>query len=230
MANHTLLDCVNEVFKRVNNIQGDAAALTTLTDSARQHPIDITIQVVNEGIDELYSSSKVEKPLGQAEGTITLATNSRSYPLASDLVRLIFPLIDKVNTQFILQMPGGYEAILLLDPEQNDTGLPYYADISPVTGQLYMDRAASSDNNGKVYTYQYEKELNMTLATDTVPFNNAVFRAMVPAWVQLYKREMRNEFDQALYQMGIGRAARLLTEVEPRGSYSPRGTASFVWQ
>jgi hypothetical protein len=46
---------------------------------------------------------------------------------------------------------------------------------------------------------------------------------MVPAWVQLYKRELRNEFDQSLYANAIGRAARFLSELEPRDSWSPRG-------
>jgi hypothetical protein len=229
LANHTLLDAINEVFKRTNNIQGDAAALTTLTDSARQHPIDMAIQVINEGIDELYSSSAVEKPLGQAESTITLATGTRSYALASNLERLKFPLIDKTNTQFIISAPGGYEYLLLIDPEQDDTGLPIWAAISPVTGQLYLDRAPTSAENARVYTYQYEKDVSLVLATDTVPFSNVVFRSMVPAWTQLYKREMRNEFDAELYKMAIGRAAIFLTELEPRDSYNPRVKTAESW-
>lgn len=48
----TLLNGVNEVFKRIKLIQGDAAALTSLTDSARQHSIDLAIQIWNEVVDE----------------------------------------------------------------------------------------------------------------------------------------------------------------------------------
>lgn len=224
----TLLDAVNEVFKRVNVIQGDAAALTALTDSARQHPIDITVQVVNEGIDELYSQSHVELPNEQAEATITLVAGSRSYALNSNLTKLIFPLIDKTNTNFIWKYPGDYEGMLLLDPEQDDTGLPWWGIISPVNGQLFMNVTPTSIEAGRVYTYQYEKDLSLSSATDTMPFDNAVFRAMVPAWVQLYKREMRNEFDQSLYKMAMGRAARYLTEIDPRRTYSPR--AVDVWK
>lgn len=218
-----LLDCVNEIFKRANLIQGDAAALTTLTDSARQHPIDVAIQVVNEGIDELYSSSHVQLPNEQAEDTITLVNGQRSYPLNANLTELIFPLIDKTNTQYIWKFPGTYDDMLQLDPEQDDTGLAWWAIISPVNGQLFLNVAPTASDAGRIYTYQYEKDLALSLATDTVPFNNKVFRAMVPAWVQLYKREMRNEFDGDLYKMNIGRAARNLTEIEPRQSYSPRG-------
>jgi hypothetical protein len=219
----TLLNAVNELLKRVNVIAGDAAALTTLTDSARQHPIDIAVQVINEGVDEIYSISRLPKPNSQAESTITLATGTRAYALAADLVTPLFPLRDKTNTQFIWEFPGGYNGLLDLDPEQDDTGLPIWGAISPVNGYLHLNCAPTSADNGKVYTYQYQKDLVMSATADTVPFSNACFRAMVPVWAQLYKREMKNEFDQPLYQMAIGRAARFLADAEPRSSYSPRG-------
>lgn len=218
----TLLDGVNEILKRVNVIAGDAAVLTTLTDSARQHPIDIAVQVINEGIDELYSVSNRPIPKEQAESTITLVTGTRKYSLASDLLQLRFPLIDKTNTQFIFEYNDGYNGLLMLDPEQNDTGQPHWGAISPVNGYLHLDRAPTSNENGRVYTYQYDKNLALSAAADTVPFNDASFRAMVPAWVQLYKREMRNEFDTELFRNSIGRAARYAIMVEPRSSYSPR--------
>lgn len=228
MANHTLLDAINEIFKRVNNIQGDAAALTSLTDSARQHEIDVSIQVINEGIDELYSSSPVSLPSQQEQGTITLASGMRNYTLATDLIELHFPLIDKTNNNYIWKYPGDYNDLLLLDPEQDDTGLPWWGVISPIDGTLFVNVAPTSAEAGLIYTYQYQKDLGMSALTDTVPFNNEVFRAMVPAWVQLYKRELRNEFDQSLYGMSIGRAARALSEVEPNSSYSPRRTGGWL--
>jgi hypothetical protein len=219
---HTLLDCVNEVLKRVGMIQGDDGELTSLTNSARQRSIDIAVQVVNEGIDELYSTSEVPQPKGQAESTITLATSTRSYSLATDLMRLRWPMIDKTNTQFLYEYSGGYNDLLLLDPEQDDTGLPLYGALSPTDGLLYLDRAPTSDNTGRIYTYQYDKDLELAVLTDTVPFGNPVFRAMVPAWVQLWKREQNAEFDGDLFKVNIGRAARLLAAQQVRTSYSPR--------
>lgn len=218
----TLLDGVNELFKRVNNIQGDAAALTTLTDSARQHPIDVAIQVINEGIDEIYTTSHVSLPKEQAESTITLATGTRSYILPTDLDALLFPLRDKTNLTFIWEYEGGYNGLLDLDPQQNFTGLPIWAAISPVDGKLFMDRSPTSAENGRVFTFQYEKDTILSAATDAMPFNDRVFRSMVPVWAQLYNRDMRNSFDGELYKQALGRASRAITEKEPRTSYSPR--------
>lgn len=222
MPNKTLLQAVNEVLKRTAIIAGDAGLLTTLTDTARQVSIDQAVQVINEGIDELYTTSEISQPNEQAEGTLTLLNGTRFYTLASDLIQLRWPFIDKTHTQWLYQYPGGYNAMLIGDPEQDDTGLPYYASIRPTDGKLYLDRAPTTVEAGRIYTYQYDKTLELDAAADTVPFNDAIFRAMVPAWVQLFKRERRNEFDEALYKLSVGRASRLLTMKQMRSHYNPR--------
>ena len=218
----TLLNASNEILKRTQIIAGDSGELSSLTDSARQHFIDVCVQVVNEGIDELYTATNKSKPQEQAESSIALVASTRSYSLASDLIQLRWPLIDKTNSQFIYQYPGGYNQILVDDPEQDDTGLPSCAAISPVNGQLYLDRIPTSVEAGRTYTYQYDKDLVMDAAADTMPFSDATFRAMVPAWVQLWKRELRGEFDGDLFKQSIGRASRIFIQVQPRKSYSPR--------
>lgn len=223
MANKTLLDAVNQILLRVNVIAGNAGVLTSLTDSARQHDIDVSVQVINEGIDELYSASGKTLPGEGAESTLTLATGTREYTLASDVVVLHFPMIDRTNTQYLFQWESSYDDFLLLDPQQLYTGLPRWGMISPITNKLRVDRAPDAGSNGKIYTYEYDKNLAMATATDLVPFDDITFRAMVPTWVQLYKREMRNEFDAALYQTNIGRASRTVTEVKARTHYDPRG-------
>lgn len=218
----TLLNCVNETLKRVNEIAGDAGALTSLTEPARQHIVDIAVQVVNEGIVGLYSESHLAMPNEQAEGTITLVTSTRGYALASDMVQLRWPFIDKTNNQYLVPFNGGYNAMLVLDPEQDDTGLPHWAAIRPTDGYLHLDRAPTSIENGRVYTYQYDKSLLMDAAADTVPFTDEVFTMMVPVWAQLWKREKRNEFDAGLYKESLGTAARLMTRGQMRSSWSPR--------
>jgi hypothetical protein len=218
----TLLDTVNAIFKRANIIKGDAGALTTLTDSARQVWIDKAVQIINEGIDELYSAAGVSAQNEQAESTITLVAGQRAYDLASNLVTLRWPIIDKANTQFLTQYPGGYNAMLVNDPEQDDTGLPIMAAIRPTDSKLFLDRAPTSVEAGRVYTYQYDKDVALTVATDEVPFNDAVWRAMVPAWVELFRVDVNNQLNAALFNVSIGRAARALSRLPMRTSYSPR--------
>lgn len=218
----TLLNGVNEVLKRTGFITGDAGELSTLTDSARQVAIDQAVQVINEGVSELYTVSGKVLPKEQGSSTVTLLLATRDYTLATDLVQMRWPLVDRTNSQRIEQFPGDYNDMLLLDLEQDDTGLPMYGTIRPTDGKLFLDRAPTSAEVGRVYTYQYDKDLAMTTAAATMPFSDAVFRSMVPAWVQLWKREMRNEFDGDLFVKNIGTASRLLTQNQPRTSYNPR--------
>jgi len=222
MANKTLLNCVNELLKRAGLVSGDADLLTTLTDGARQRAIDTAIQVVNEGIIDLYQASDMQIPVGTAEGTLTLATGTRTYAAATNYQRIYPPMIDRTNNQTLKEYPGGYPALLLLDPEQDDTGLPQYYAINPNTNQIYLDRAPEATENGNVYYYQYLKSNLMTVAADTVPFDDIVFTAMVPAWFQLWKRERRNEFDQPLYNKSRGAASRVLRKIPDMENWSPR--------
>ncbi len=223
MANKTLLDCVNEILRKKGLLAGDAGLLSSLTDSARQASIDLAIQVVNEAIDEIYSIAGISLPNQMASATITLATSTRDYALATDLVRLHWPLIDRTNTQYIMAYANGYEGILLVDPQQVFTGLPHFGAIRPTDSHLFVDRIPTAAENGKVYNYVYDKDTVLTLSTDNVPFNNTVFRAMVPVWTQMWEREKRTQaFDEATFKASMGRAARLLTQQLPRGSYNPR--------
>ena len=177
---------------------------------------------MNESINELYTATDQPLPNSQSESTITLATGTRDYALASDLVQIRWPMIDKTNSQFLFQYAGGYDELLLLDPEQDDTGLPIFACIRPTDGHLFVNRAPTSSENGRVYTYQYDKSLLLSAATDTVPFNDVVFMTLVPAWAELWKRTIRHEYDAQAYKSAMGIAGKLLTQQQPRTSWLPR--------
>lgn len=222
MPNKTLLEAVNDMFKMAHIIAGDADALTTLTDSARQADIDYCVIALNQVIDELYTSSDEPRPTQQAESTITLATGTRAYALATNYVRLHWPLIDKTNGQYIYEYEEDYNDILEDDPEQVWSGLPTYGVIRPTDGKLYVNAAPTSADNGKVYTYQYDQDMELSLAADEVPFNNTIYRAVIPAAFQVWKRERRDQFDPELFKAHFGRAARLLSGVAPSDNYCPR--------
>ena len=226
----TLLDGVNEILRKKNLVAGDAALLTSLTDSARQSWIDVAVQAINEGIDEVYSITQRSLPNQMVEATITLATSTKAYALPSGLVRLHWPLIDRTHTRFIQEYAGGYEQMLLVDLAQNFTGLPLFATIRASDGFLVLDRTPTVAENGNVYNYQYDKDTVLSSASDTMPFNNAVFRAMVPVWTQIWERQKRTQdYDPAMFKMSLGRAARLLTQALPRETYNPRqGVAYYL--
>lgn len=218
----TLLNAVNEVLTRVGIIAGDSGDLTTLTDSARQRYIDVAVQVINEGIDELYTMQQRPMPSQQKEATLTLLLATRAYTLATDLLKLRWPLIDKTNNQFIVEFPGGYNEMLVFDTEQTDTGLPMAGAIRPTDAKLFLDRAPTATEAGRLYTYQYDRDMVLDSAADTVPFSDAVFRDLVPAWAHLWERTMRGAKDAEEFKLSLGRAGRHLPQIPARDSYSPR--------
>lgn len=224
----TLLDGVNEILRKKQIIAGDAALLASLTDSSRQPSIDLAVQCINEGTDELYSIAQRSLPNQMVEATITLATSTKTYSLPSGLVRLHWPLIDRTNRRFIQEYASGYEGMLLVDIGQTFTGLPLYAAIRASDGMLVMDRTPTSAENGNVYNYQYDKDTAMTAASDSMPFDNEVFRAMVVVWTQLWEREKRTQnYDEMIFKTSLGRAARMLTQEQPRETYNPRQGVSY---
>lgn len=218
----TLLNGINDVLTRARIIQGDSGTLTSLTDSGRQGFIDIAVQIWNETVEELYSASAVALPQELAESTLILVTDDRSYALATDLVQLRFPLLDETNGQYINQYEGGYEQLVADQPyPANYTGLPTLATINPVNSELYLDRLPTVNENGLVYKYRYDKDISLSLAADTFPFSDAVYRALTPAVTQLWNRDQKRSFDDAVFKASIGRAARLLIQIQPRTSYLP---------
>jgi len=218
----TLLNGVNDVLRRVNILAGDTGVLTSLTDSARQPYIDTATQLWNEAIANVFSESGMPVPNQLGEGTITLATNTRNYALASDVVRLHFPLIDKTNNQVIKEFAAGYLAMLEADPEQDDAGLPMYGAIRPSDGQLFLDRAPTATENGRVYTYQYDKDASLSAATDAMPFTDEVYRALVPVVAELWRDSRNMSANQEVVNVNYGRAARLLRGIEARTTWQPR--------
>lgn len=227
----TLLDGVNEVLKKVDVLDSDSGLLTDLADSGKQTFIDLAVQVLNEVVDELYSTVNQPKPNQLAESTITLGTADRDYALASDLITLLpkFGLIDETNDHFITVLgEDGYRQLVMQDPDADDTGLPTTAAIRPTDGELYMDRAPTATENGRIYKYRYHKELELTVATDEFPFGNAVFRAIVPAAAELWKFYRHKESSAGVLKASLGRAARLVSKIPARDSYRPSRVANVT--
>lgn len=219
----TLLNGVNEVLKKTD-VLDDGALLTSLTDSARQNFIDSAVQALNESLDELYADLPVSKPKQLKESTIILVDGIKDYALHSQLVTLRreYDLIDETNSHIIhILGESGYWQIIQGDLEQDDTGLPSFCAISPVNGRLYMDRAPTSTDAGRVYKYRFDKDLELTDKDDEFPFTNAVFRALVPAAAQLWKLNHQQEFAGEIFRGSLGRARKLLSRLPARHSWKP---------
>ncbi len=223
----TLLQGVNEVLIKASALD-TSGQLSSLSDNARQTWIDLAVQVLNEVVDEIYSLGKWSKPKQLKVGTITLATNAREYALRSDAIRLRteFDLIDETNNH-IIEVLGddGYYQIIRGDHEQDDTGKPTFCAISPISGNIYMDRIPTATENGLEYKYRYDRDFELEDATDQFPFSNAVFRAVIPAAAELWKLNRHQDFSSDVFRLSLGRAGRLARKTPPRQTWMPKSAA-----
>lgn len=221
MGTKTLLNSVNDVLQSVRLVTS-TNPLTSLTDSPRQTFIDSAVQTINRVMLDVYASSDMGLPTEVASNTITLATGDRDYALQSDLVQMRWPLRDETNGVYIYEYEDGYLGLINSQPQPSQyTGVPTYGAISPVDGELYLDRIPTSAENGKVYAYEYDKAITVSSASDTFPFSDSAWQPFMDAVKELWKRDNNLQFDAALYQTRIGNMSSLASERQFRTSYRP---------
>lgn len=215
----TLLAGVNAVLTRVH-ITSVNGPITSLTDSARQVHIDLIVQLWNEAIDTLYDMTGVSRTLETATSNITLVTGQREYDLPSDFVQIRWPLIDETNGYEIQEYPGGYEQMRKdqLQPSQW-TGLPLFAAVNPVTGDLRMDTAPTSNENGYVFKLLYDQDNALSAAADVIPVpNDATYRALVGAIAEVFEMKKRDDFEPGMFRSSLARAASFMSQ-QPRRTH-----------
>ena len=218
----TLLNGVNEVLIRVQVVKS-TDLLTSLTSSGKQVFIDLAVQAWNESVDQLYSVISEPRPNIMKTGQIITVEGARDYELESDLVRLHWPFHDETNGQYIEEYPGGYRQMVRLQSHpENYTGTPQFGAISPENGKFYLDRTPTSAEANRTYHYDYDKDPELVEATDTFPFEDVVFRAMVPVVAEMWKLYKENKYIDGVAKLNYGRAARLLTKQPARTSYRTR--------
>ncbi len=226
MGTETLLSGVNQVMKRANLIQGDSGELTSLTDSARQVWIDNILMMWNEVMEELYRISDKPMPTELAEDEITLVTGDRDYAIEL-FNQLYWPFQNETTGQRIYEWVGGYLDLVNSQRIPSDwTGQPIYGVIRPTDKQIYLDRIPTSTENGDVYKYRYDKDVSVSLAADTFPFDDDVFRALVPAVKQVFFSNDKREFSEGEFNISMGRASALLRGERQRTHYG-RNRAHF---
>jgi hypothetical protein len=238
------LQAVNSTLRRVRVIQGDAGELATstvtstatgavatdaFTDSGRQTQIDLVIQVWQEAQHVLYDLGL----LGDegASATIVLASGEREYTLPSDFERMAGKSRDErvwrgaTNGLLLTEYPGGYAKMLRDQPVASDyIGDPGHWALSPVDRtKVRLDREAATGATD-TYNFLYEKRLSLTatMATETLPFSDTVADALVPVVAEGWNRIHKKEFDSGLFRTSVGRAARTMTQNQPRVRYGFR--------
>lgn len=223
----TLVDGVSDLLTKVGVLDSDTT-LTTLSDPARQTYIDSAVQCLNETLDRLFALPQMPtRPNQISERVIVLNTDDQDYELHATLVRLLpeFGLVDETNNHIIqiIDHPDAYRQMVIGDLEQNDTGQPSLACIRPTDGQLWLDRAPTAAYDGREYKYRFERDQGLSAFDDEFPFTDPVYRGVVLAASELWKKENKNSFSGALFNSALAQAAERLTRTPARATWLDKG-------
>ena len=169
----SFLNCVNRILQLNGIIRGDTDLLTAFTDTNHASTSSIAQIAVQNEITEL--SSKGTLPYQhKIDQTITLATGTRTYALASDFVQIWGNrpfFFDKTQNLQIFEYEGG-ENQLRNDilTYRTDSGSPYYFYFElGTTQQVSFYLVPDSSVNGRVLYYDYQASVNVTNSSDTIP-------------------------------------------------------------
>ena len=157
-------------------------------DSGSSLVSDVKVRIldyINEAIEELNILAKWD--ILKSEGTVTLATDSREYTLATDAdVNRIVGDRFYIDTEDTFVYMATSNQAFQEEVIQGDTGrpivwIPFGKNASQVD-QIKVDPIPTADENGMVMTYWYTRQLTALSAdSDTTPFQEVVIRHMVKA-------------------------------------------------
>ena len=223
----TYLTAVNDTLRRVGVIAGDASVLTTFTDTQRQREVDIVLQVWNEIVHELYDLGSLQGEV--ADGSITLVTDTDNYAVETDFEQMagatyLTRVLVNSDGRRLTEYPGGYRQMFIDQPDRSDfTGAASYWAFNLTNNTIRLDKRPTSDENGDVFNYVYDKRLNLSATTDNMPFSDTVTEALQSVVAEIFRIVMHGETRDPISSIaGFKRAASLITQKKPRRRYGRR--------
>lgn len=168
----TLITAIGRLMENQGIIRGDTDLPTTLSDLQHGATIRLARNAVQDELNELISDNLI--PYEHAStGSIVTVANTRSYSLPSDFIRMFGRgyLVDVTNSNWIPEYPGGEARLQVVynnyKTQQSDP-IYWYFDLTTTKKIAFWPIPQSA----KTYTFDYEKDVSVTAAGDTLPFHN----------------------------------------------------------
>lgn len=177
----TFLEGINRVL-RVNGFLGDDDDdLTSFTTTQHQASLNIAKIAIQTTLTSLISDQMI--PYEEAETTLTYVTSQRTYDLASDFVRFSGKeayLAEMDGTEIssfrVFKYKGGEDRLRRTIHNYRDTeGQPiWWYWVNATTKKIGFYPVPDSNQNGKELKYFYEKDVSVSIASDTLPLQNTM--------------------------------------------------------
>ena len=170
------LSAVNRIMRIEGIIRGDVDPVTTFSDLQHGATIQIAQIAIQDELNELTSDSLIpyEK---KTTGSILTVSGTRSYNLASDFIRFFGKamLYEATSNNELFEYPGGEDSLRRAVPNyKTNPSVPFtwYFGATTETTSTKQISFYPVPQTALTYTYDYEGDVSVTNATDTLPFQN----------------------------------------------------------
>ncbi len=178
------LGAINRIFVSSAIIRGDTDLVTTFNDIAHNASLNVGIVAVQNELVRLIADRLIPKERNTS-GVITLATNTRTYDLATDFTRFYgTPHFYNVtrNVQ-IYEYNGGLERLQIevfnFATQYGQPNWWYWEPGNTTSKQVGLFMVPSSAEAGESWTYDYEASVMVTASSDDL---STTMRKRLPSW------------------------------------------------
>lgn len=173
----TFLEAVNRILRLNGIIRGDTDTVSTFSDTQHNASMNLAIVAVQDELTRLIAERLIPKERSTT-GSITLATNTRVYNLATDFIGFYGEphFYNASENRQIYEYPGGLKKIQVdIYNYATQYGQPnwwYWEPGDTTYKQVGFFLVPSSSENGEVWTYDYEASVMVSAVSDNLPFHN----------------------------------------------------------
>lgn len=221
---------VNRLLRLNTIIKGDDDNITTFSDTQHAAAISLAQISIQDEITDLVSDQLI--PYEKTSATIALVSGTRTYALASDFVRFYGdrPIFyDSTDNRHIYEFNGGVDNLRhLINDYTTQSGYPnYWYWNDTTTKQVGFFQVPDSTVNGRSLSYDYEKSLNVTVTTDTLPFHTdqeayAFCQCAARRFKYLFDSVEGNLEEDVTYMSAKTRLTNLMNYKNPTNRYGNR--------
>ena len=169
----TFIDGVNRLLRNQQIIAGSDDDVTTFSDTQHAANLMMAQIAIQDELADLVSDRLISYE--KTTASITLATSTRTYALASNFIRFFgtYPsFYDATDNVRIYAWKGGEDNLMNIDYKyKTSEGAPswwYWHETT--TKQVAFYNVPNSTYDTRSLSYEYEKSVTVAVSTDTLPF------------------------------------------------------------
>lgn len=198
----TFLQLVNRILRMNGQIRGDTDEIVAFTDTQHNAALNLAIVAGQDELADLLADRLI--PYERTSNSVSLVTSTRAYALQTNFVRFygVPHFYRAAENRQIYEYPGGLEQLQVdvfnFATQYGDPNWWYFEPTT--TKQVGFFPVPTSAENGEAWTYEYEKEITLTLIADVIPLHND---SEGNAFAQMAGRRFKFLFEDAGNKMDI---------------------------